>query len=102
MYRMVRVSGRHRRNFALGRAGVVAVGLAVLLVLTGSWFGYRQLAADKCTGQLPLNVAAATEIAPAIKQVADQWVKDGAAVSGTCVTVAVTAVNPATMTAAIA
>jgi Ca-activated chloride channel homolog len=102
MLRIERVSGRHRRSFALGRAGTVAVGLAVLLVLTGSWFGYRQLTANKCTGRLTLNVAAATEIAPAVKQVADQWVKNGAAVDGTCVAVAVAAVSPATMTAAIA
>jgi Ca-activated chloride channel homolog len=96
------VSGRHRRNFALGRSGTVAVGLAVLLLLTGSWFGYRQMTADKCTGRMTMTVAAATEIAPAVKQVADQWVKDGAEVGGTCVAVAVSAVPPATMASAIA
>jgi hypothetical protein len=86
----------------MGRIGTVAVGLAVLLVLTGSWFGYRQLTADKCTGKLTLNVAAATEIAPAVKQVADQWVQDGAEVGGTCVAVTVSGVSPPVMTAAIA
>ncbi len=96
------MSGRHRRNLAIGRIGTVAVGLAVLLVLTGTWFGYRQMTADKCTGKLTLNVAAATEIAPAVKQVAGQWVKDGAEVGGTCVAVTVNAVSPPVMTAAIA
>src|SRR4051794_9318785 len=99
---MDRVSGRHRRSFAIGRAGAVAVGLAVLLVLTGSWFGYRQLTVNKCSGRLNLAVAAATEIAPAVKQVADQWVKNGAAVDGTCLAVTVNGVSPAAMTAAIA
>src|SRR3954447_11268558 len=102
MFRMEPVSGRHRRTFILGKAGMVAVGLAVLLLLTGSWYGYRQLTGEACTGRLTLTVAAATEIAPAVRQAADQWTKNGADVDGTCVAVAVSGVSPATMTAAIA
>src|SRR4051812_2653758 len=102
MPRMERVSGRHRRTFILGKAGLVAVGLAVLLLLTGSWYGYRQLTGASCTGRINLTVAAATELAPAVRQAADQWVKDGADVGGTCVGVTVTGVSPATMAAAIA
>ncbi|MEV6632361.1 VWA domain-containing protein [Actinoplanes sp. NPDC051470] len=76
--------------------------MAIIVVLTGSYFGYQQLTDKGCTGQIPLNVAAAPEIAGAIEQAAQQWVTDGANVNGTCVAVNVSGVNPATMAAAVA
>ncbi|HEV8175106.1 MAG TPA: VWA domain-containing protein [Actinoplanes sp.] len=76
--------------------------MAIVLVLAGSWFGYQQLSAKGCSGQIKLSVAAATEIAPAVDQAAQQWITDGANVNGTCVAVNVSAVNPATMAAAVA
>jgi hypothetical protein len=39
--------------------------MAIIVILAGSWFGYRQLSDKGCTGQFKLSVAAATEIAPA-------------------------------------
>jgi len=76
--------------------------MAIVVILAGSWLGYQQLSDSGCTGSLKLNVAAATEIAPAVDQAASQWVTNGAAVNGTCVSVNVTPINPATMAAAIA
>src|SRR5690349_7697873 len=97
-----RVSGRHRRTFNLRGAGVAGAALAIVVVLAGTWFGYQSLSGRGCTGQLKLSVAAATEIAPAVDQAAQQWVADGANVDGTCVAVIVNAVNPATIAAAVA
>jgi hypothetical protein len=97
-----RVSGRHRRNFNLKGAGVVGVAMAIVVVLAGSWLGYQRLADNGCSGSLKLTVAAATEIASAVDRAAQQWVSDGANVSGTCVTIAVSQVNPAIMAAAVA
>jgi Ca-activated chloride channel family protein len=76
--------------------------MAVIVVLAGSWYGYRQLSDKGCTGQVKLSVAAATEIAPAVEQVAQQWITDGANVNGTCVAVNVYGINPATMASAVA
>jgi hypothetical protein len=76
--------------------------VAIVLVLAGSWFGYQQLSGKGCKGQIKLTVAAATEIAPAVEQAAQQWTADGANVNGTCVAVNVSGVNPATMAAAVA
>jgi Ca-activated chloride channel family protein len=76
--------------------------MAIVVILAGSWLGYQQLSGPGCTGSIKLSVAAATEIAPAVDQAASQWVTDGAAVNGTCVSVNVTPINPATMAAAIA
>jgi len=76
--------------------------MAIVVVIAGSYYGYQQLSDSGCTGSIKLNVAAATEIAPAVDQAANQWTTNGAAVNGTCVSVNVTAINPATMAAAIA
>jgi Ca-activated chloride channel homolog len=76
--------------------------MAIIVVLTGSYLGYQQLADKGCTGQIPLNIAVAPEVQNAIQTAAQQWVTDGANVNGTCVAVNVSSVNPATMAAAIA
>jgi len=81
---------------------VLAAATSVAVVVAGSWFGYQQLSGRNCSGQIKLTVAAATEIAPAVDQAAQRWTADGAAVDGTCVTVAVSAINSVTMAAAIA
>jgi hypothetical protein len=70
---MERVSGRHRSNFNLRGAGVVASAMAIVVVLVGSWLGFQQLADNDCSGQIRLTVAAATEIAPAVDRAAQQW-----------------------------
>jgi Ca-activated chloride channel family protein len=102
MLRMERMPGRHRRSLVRSGAVALASALAVAVVAGGSWAGYHRLSGDKCSGQIKLAVAAATEIAPAVEQVAQQWMTDGANVSGTCVSVNVTGANPAIIAAAIA
>ena len=76
--------------------------MAIVVVLAGSWLGYQSLAEDRCTGQIKLTLAAATEIAPAVERAAQQWSDGGANVNGTCVAVSVTGVNPATTASALA
>jgi hypothetical protein len=76
--------------------------MALVIVLAGSWLGYRQLSEPGCAGQVRLTVAAANEIVPAVQQAANQWTAAGAEVGGTCVAVDVTAINPAAMASRIA
>lgn len=76
--------------------------MAIVVVIAGSYYGYQQLSDHKCSGSVRLTVAAAPEIAPAIDQTAQRWVKDGANVSGTCVAVTVNSVLPSVMAAAVA
>ncbi|MET0418171.1 MAG: VWA domain-containing protein, partial [Actinoplanes sp.] len=76
--------------------------MAIVVVLSGSYLGYQRLSDSGCTGSVRLTVAASAEIAPAVEQTAQRWIQDGANVNGTCVVVAVTPTNSATMAAAIA
>jgi Ca-activated chloride channel family protein len=79
-----------------------AVAIAMVLVAGGVWAGYRQLSKPACSGQVQLSVAAAPEIAPAVKATAAKWVASGARADGQCVTVDVTAAEPVDVAAAIA
>ncbi|MGC1213368.1 MAG: VWA domain-containing protein [Micromonospora sp.] len=83
-------------------AGAAAAATALAVVVAGSWFGYQQLAGPSCSGQIELSLAAAPEIAPAVKAAADQWVSDGAAVGGTCIAVDVTSAESVEVAAAVA
>ncbi|GLY24906.1 VWA domain-containing protein [Micromonospora sp. NBRC 101691] len=83
-------------------AGAVASATALVVVVAGSWFGYRQLARPGCSGQVELTVAAAPEIAPVVQAAAAQWADGGAAAGGTCVTVQVSAQEPVEVAAAVA
>ncbi|MEU4237572.1 substrate-binding domain-containing protein [Actinoplanes sp. NPDC026619] len=88
--------GRHRE---LQRTGLVvtAAALAIAVVTGGAWAGYHELSANGCTTIRKLRVAAATEIAPAVRAAAATW----AATDGNCVAVTVTAADPAGMASAI-
>ena len=95
------MKGRHRPS-GPGRAlRAVAAGVAVVVVLGGSVYGYRKLSSATCGSTLGLTVSAAPEIAEALRQQASDWVST-ARVDGSCVSVAVTAVDPADMAAAVA
>ncbi|MEU4369791.1 VWA domain-containing protein [Micromonospora chersina] len=83
-------------------AVAVAAATALAVVVAGSWFGYRQLAGPSCSGRIELSLAAAPEIAPAVRGAADQWVADGAAVGDTCIAVNVSAAEPVDVAAAVA
>ncbi|WP_091665299.1 substrate-binding domain-containing protein [Micromonospora auratinigra] len=87
---------------SLRGAGAAAAATALVLVVAGSWFGYQQLAGPSCSGKIQLSLAAAPEIAPAVKGAADQWVADGAAVGGTCIAVNVTSAEAVDVAAAVA
>ncbi|GAA4707101.1 VWA domain-containing protein [Phytohabitans rumicis] len=76
--------------------------MALVVVVGGSWFGYRQLAGNRCTGDVKLAVAAAPEIAPAVRSTVESWKAGGGSADGTCVTVAVTEVNSVDMAAVLA
>jgi hypothetical protein len=76
--------------------------MALVVVAGGVWTGYRELSGPNCSGDVRLAVAAAPEIAPAIKAAADEWTSDGAEAGGACVTVDVAAAAPVEVAAAIA
>ncbi|MEU5787524.1 substrate-binding domain-containing protein [Micromonospora purpureochromogenes] len=83
-------------------AGAAAAATALVVVVGGTWFGYQQLAGPSCSGEIQLSVAAAPELAPAVQKASAQWVEDGAAVSGTCIAVNVTASEPVDVAAGVA
>ncbi|MBM2618720.1 substrate-binding domain-containing protein [Actinoplanes sp. LDG1-06] len=76
--------------------------MALVVVLGGSYYGYQQLSDNGCSGSIRLTVAATSEVASSIDQVAQRWVQDGANVDGTCVAVAVEDIDSAIMAAAVA
>jgi len=73
-----------------------------VVVAGGVWTGYRQLSKPNCSGDVRLRVAAAPEIAPAVRAAADEWTSDGATAEGKCVQVQVDAAAPVEVAAAIA
>jgi hypothetical protein len=94
------VAGRHRNTHRL--LGIkVLVGLVVVVVAVGlGWGGYRLVSKPSCTSRTTLRVAAAPEIAPIVQSTGNAW--SASQSDGTCVTVAVTATDPADTAAAIA
>ncbi|WP_433387216.1 substrate-binding domain-containing protein [Micromonospora sp. KLBMP9576] len=86
-------AGRHRTRTSL-HAVTAAAAVGVLAVTGGGWFGYRQLTQPDCSGRVELSVAVAAELAPAVGDAAAQWVRNGAAVGGTCIAVNVSAADP--------
>ncbi|MCX4470373.1 substrate-binding and VWA domain-containing protein [Micromonospora sp. NBC_01655] len=87
---------------SLPGAGAVASATALVVVVAGAWFGYRQLVQPACSGQIQLTVAASPELAPAVQAAAAGWVADGAAVGGTCIAVDVSAAESVDVAAAVA
>jgi Ca-activated chloride channel family protein len=83
-------------------AGAIAAAMALVVVVGGSWFGYRELAGSRCTGEVKLSVAAAPEIAPAVRSTVESWSVEGGSVDGTCVAVDVSEVNSVDLAAVIA
>ena len=93
----VSMPGRHRR---LHRTGLIvtAAALAVIVVTGGGWAGIREFAGKDCAETTSLTIAAAPEIAPAVKDTAAAWAKTD---DGKCVRVEVTAADPAAMAAVV-
>jgi hypothetical protein len=94
------VTGRHRNASRARNTKVVAAVVVLALAMIGGWVGYRLVNRQGCSGRVTLSVAAAPEIAPAIQDTADKW--SAGIKSGTCVTVAVSAVDPADVATAVA
>jgi Ca-activated chloride channel family protein len=93
------VTGRHRnpRPSAGIVAGLVSV---VLLAALAGWGGYRLLNSPSCVSRLSLAIAAAPEIAPAVRATAGDW--SATPLNGTCVSITVDEQEPADVAAAVA
>ena len=93
------MTGRHRNPRP--SLGVVA-GLVAVVVLAGlaGWGGYRLISSPSCGTRVSITVAAAPEIAPAVRTIAGTWSDHQS--SGTCASVVVDAQDPADVAAAVA
>jgi Ca-activated chloride channel family protein len=96
------VRGRHRPRRGPRTGLQVFTAVAVLAVLAGGWGGYRLLTRASCSGQVPLVVAAAPEIAPVVQDAAARWTAAGPSVRGRCITVDVSPADPADVASAVA
>ena len=75
--------------------------LAVVAVVTGVRLGVSQFGGGECGAQVRLSVAAAPQIAEAVRQSAAAWTGDTATVNGACVAVDVRAADPADVAAVL-
>ncbi len=91
--------GRHRRPHA-SLAIVAGVATVILLGAFAGWAGYRLISTPTCTTRVSFVVAAAPEIAPAVRATAGSW--SAARKDGICATVQVDAREPADVAAAVA
>jgi Ca-activated chloride channel family protein len=72
------------------------------VVLTGSWGAYRALTQSLCGQRIHLSVAAAPEIAPAVRETVAKAAGSELRLADTCVSVDVGASDPADVAAAVA
>jgi hypothetical protein len=103
------VAGRHQfsnsdggRRAVRTRLRVIAAVAAICAIVAGGWGGYRLLKGPSCSGHTRLSIAAAGEIAPAVRATTERWARTNSAVNGTCVSVEVTGADPGEVAAAIA
>lgn len=102
------MKGRHRpqRHSAAFRAGMYVLVLVLVAgAAGGAWYEYRKLnrtATPACDGPGDLSIAAAPEIAPAVRALATGWNNRHQQVDGACVNITVSAVAPSDMAAAVA
>ncbi|RZU73597.1 von Willebrand factor type A domain-containing protein [Micromonospora kangleipakensis] len=94
--------GRHRNVRRFPKLGAIAAAVALTVVVSGVSIGLRQVVASGCTGQTPLTVAVAPEIAPAVLSVAGALAERARDGDGACVQVSVSAVNPVDVAAVLA
>ncbi|MGC9669895.1 VWA domain-containing protein [Planosporangium sp. 12N6] len=81
---------------------MAAAAVAVLVVLTGSWGAYRALTNSLCGQRISLSIAAAPEIASAVRETTAKAANGDLRVNDRCVSVDVIAADPADVAAAIA
>ena len=80
---------------------MAAAAVAVLVVLAGSWFGFRKLSQPACGETVRLSVGAAPELVAPLQAEAEAWANDARQADG-CIEIEITASDPADMAAAIA
>jgi Ca-activated chloride channel homolog len=102
------MGGRHRRTSG-ARTGLqtFAVAIAVIALLAGALFGYRQFTADDaggggCANPLRLAMAVAPELVPAAQATATDWARGDVEIGGRCLAVDVTPAESADVAVAIA
>src|SRR3954451_24862270 len=102
------MGGRHRRTSG-ARTGLqtFAVAIAVIALLGGALYGYRQFTADdnggaRCSNPLRLPMAVAPEMVPAAQATATEWARTDVRVGDRCLAVDVTAAESADVATAIA
>jgi Ca-activated chloride channel homolog len=102
------IAGRHRRTSG-PRTGLraFAVTLAVIVVLAGALFGYRQLTsgsdtASGCGDPLRLSVAVTPELAPVVMATATEWTRSRPTVGNRCIVVDLVSAESSEIAAAIA
>src|SRR5262249_15642879 len=79
------LSGRHRgAGYLTNRSRAVIVILA-LVAGVGALVLWQSVGSSGCSGELTLRVAAAPEIAPAVRQSGEEWAKGLRAPGGQCV-----------------
>nr|WP_205861639.1 substrate-binding domain-containing protein [Planosporangium flavigriseum] len=81
---------------------IAAAGVAVLVVLTGSWGVYRALTQTRCGQRITVSVAATSEIAPAIRATTAEASDAELRLADKCVSVDVVAADSADVAAAVA
>jgi Ca-activated chloride channel family protein len=94
------VPGRHRNGlFGLGwgRRPVAVGGAALLIVLAAVTVGIVSANASGCSSGVTLRIAATPEIAPALTEIAAEWMSTGPQVNGQCVNVIVDAAASASV-----
>lgn len=95
------MSGRHRPQKPRRTVTAAAAALAVLAVAAGWRFGLPLLADAGCSGQVKLTVAAAEDIASAVRAMAQEWSTSASAGKGPCVAIDVQAAKPSDVAAAV-
>jgi Ca-activated chloride channel homolog len=95
------MSGRHRGP-GLGRRGRAAIVTIVLVAAIAAVALWQSVGPTQCSGEIRLSIAAAPEIATAVKQTADSWAASAHAPSGECVAVDVAALTGADVALAVA
>jgi hypothetical protein len=83
------------------------VAVAVIALLAGALFGYRQFMADDstaagCDNPLRLSLAVSPELVPVAQATATDWVRSGVSVANRCIAVDVASAESADVAAAIA
>lgn len=73
-----------------------------IVLLGAAVVGYRHLSAESCESRTELAVAAAPDLAPAVRSTAAQWQRDHPGTGGVCVTINVTVSEAADVAAAVA